>query len=389
MDSSTVALKELSFLEEGGRVVDGDPAVGRFIAVPPVGAVVIRALRDGATVGEAAAAAERVAGEPVDVAAFVETLRKVGFVDDESPEGGHRTAAVHLSGWRSGPLFRPLFGRVAWTCYGLSYVAVAVAFAWDPGLMPRPSDAFVSDDVGLSLVVFLALTTLSTAVHECWHWLAAAAAGVPARFGVDRRLYFVVFETDLSQLWRLPRRGRYGPVLAGLAVDGVVLAALTGALAAAGAGLWAPSPWVLALVRGLLLAKLLTVGWQAMVFLRTDLYAVLVIATGTLNLWRVKTLLLRRALRRLDAEGRADLDRANPRDLAVGAWFRWVWLAGFAVAAAYLVGFYVPAAAVVVRYVLDGLAAGPGAPSFWYAAVVAALVLWPHVAVVVAPLRRR
>ena len=36
-------------------------------------------------------------------------------------------------------------------------------------------------------------------------------------------MYFFVFETDMSQLWGVPRRQRYLPMLAGSAYEGVTL----------------------------------------------------------------------------------------------------------------------------------------------------------------------
>ena len=109
-----------------------------------------------------------------------------------------------------------------------------------------------------------------------WHWLAARALDLRTRFGGDRRLFFLVFETDLSQLWSVPRRRWYGPQLAGLAIDMVVLGALLGVQLVAGPVRPLPAPvFVLA-----------STLWQCMVFLRTDLYGVLVTATGCRDLWQ-------------------------------------------------------------------------------------------------------
>lgn len=388
---ATVLLKELTLTDDGDKVIVGDPQVGRFVAVPPVGAVVIRALRDGATIGQAKVQAETLVGETVDVTAFVATLGRLGFVAD-SDVVEHRTAAIHLTGWRAGPraaLVRPFFGRTAWTVYALAFAFTLVILATVPQVRPTAGDAFIIDDVGLSLLVFLLLSTATTAFHECWHWLAAVAAGVPARFGVDRRWYFIVFETDLSQIWRLPRRARYGPVLAGLAADSVLMAGVVMVELGELAGWWRLPTTVASLAASLLFAKVASVTWQAMLFLRTDLYAVLQIATGCRNLWRVKTLLLRRAFGRLDESGRAELNRANPRDVAVGRWFRWVWLGGFGVALAWFGAFYLPFLMVIVRWAGDGLALGPARPAFWYHLGVFVGVFWPHAALCYAAIRDR
>jgi hypothetical protein len=64
-------------------------------------------------------------------------------------------------------------------------------------------------------------------------------------------------------------------------------------------------------------------------FLRADLYAVLVAATGCHNLWRAKILSLRRALKSLTLAQVGELATLHSRDVAVAAWFGWLWLVGF------------------------------------------------------------
>ena len=96
-----------------------------------------------------------------------------------------------------------------------------------------------------------------------------------------------------------------------------------------------------------------------MVFLRTDLYGVLVTAAGCRNLWEVKSLLLRRAFGRLDADGATQLAGAHPRDLAVGRWFRWLYLAGLGLAGAYLAAVFVPIQWTLLSWAASDLAAGP------------------------------
>ncbi|GAA3650306.1 hypothetical protein GCM10022224_011390 [Nonomuraea antimicrobica] len=386
----TVRLRPLSVVPEGDdEVLVGDPATGTFVAIPAVGGVVINALQDGATVEETARRAAEFAGEPVDVPAFVDALRELGFVEDPSdgtaqataeataPEpAGERapvaTAPIQGRRWLRGvraDLARPLFGRIAWTVYALAAGFNVVALLFVPGLRPDPAHDVFFADVGLSTILLYPMFLAVAALHECWHWLAARALGIPARFGVDRRMVFVVFETDLSQLWSVPRRRRYGPLLAGLAVDSLLLA-LSLAL-----------QWVtdLALLPALAYVLVFQIAWQCMIFLRTDLYAVLVTWLRCKNLWRVQALLRRRAFGRLSAAEAEELAAADPHDLRVGRWFRWLWLAGVAVVVAWLGVFVLPVIVGLVQWAATGLAAGPGAWAFWYALCCLAVVITPWV----------
>ncbi|GAA2113900.1 hypothetical protein [Actinomadura alba] len=387
-ERTTIRLRPLSVVDDGDDVLVGDAETGVFVAVPPVGGVVVRAFGRGATLGEASAEAERYAGQPVDLSAFVEKLRKLGFVeqDDAAIRSPGRTAPIQQRGWFRGvsqSLARPFFGRIAWVFYAASFLFCIGCFAFRPDLWPRPGDVFFLDSIGLSALVLYPIAMLGTALHECWHWLAARAAGVQARFGVDLRLYFVVFETDLSQLWALPRRSRFGPLLAGLAIDSVVLAALLAAELTASA--WSMPSTLAGLLAAVVFVKVVTITWQFLVFLRTDIYAVLVTATGCRNLWRVKSLLLRKALGRLSPAHSAELAAAAPRDVQAGRWFRWVWLAGLVATAGWYFGFTLPVLLTVLGWTADGLTTGPLTGRFWLTAAGSVMLLWtPAVTLLIA-----
>lgn len=360
-------LRPLTLVEDGDAVVVGDPESGTYVSVPRVGAAIIRALRDGASIQQAARAAAELAGEPVDAESFVAGLRELGFVDDGEDRQllrPVRTAPIQQRRWliRVSPrLARLAFTPAAWWCYAAALGFCSVVFILRPGLWPRPSQVFVIANDGLSMLLLVPISTALAGLHEAWHWLAARAAGVAARFGIDRRGPFLVLETDLSQLWSVPRRQRYGPQLAGLAVDSAVLAGLLGFELSGPAEGSLPARLAAAFVFVVVVQML----WQCMIFLRTDLYAVLVTATGARNLWEVKSLLLRRTVRPLDAAQRQALASADPRDVRIGRWFRWVYLAGQLGVLWYFLAFFLPILITTFRWTGHGLAAGPKRGEFW------------------------
>ncbi|MFG2006330.1 hypothetical protein ACGFNU_45010 [Spirillospora sp. NPDC048911] len=397
MTGEPVRLRPLSLVDEGDDVLVGDPETGTFVAMPKVGGVVIAALQRGATPEEAGREAAAFAGEPVDMDDFVATLRELGFVAEgeaagqEAAEGELAQAAVAAGSAsaagsvRLGGLVRVLFGRTAWVVYAACALFNVGVLVGVPSMRPDPAeDAFVFDDIGRSILFLYPFTLAVMAVHEVWHWLAARAAGVPARFGVDRRMVFMVFETDLSHLWAVPRGRRFGPLLAGMAFDSVVLACLLAVRLAAGSDLPPVARSLAAAWSFVLVSQLL---WQCMLFLRTDLYAVFITAAGCRNLWRVKTLLLRRAFGRLGAAEAGELDAADPRDVRVGSWFRWLWLAGFAAVAAWVLAFVLPTVPPVVEWTADGISGPPLDGTFWYALVCAAFFFGPWFVVLAVAIR--
>ncbi|WP_188197407.1 hypothetical protein [Nonomuraea sp. SYSU D8015] len=380
-EATTVRLRPLSLVEEGDEVLVGDPETGVFITIPAVGGVVIAALQRGATIEETAAEAEAFAGEPVDIPSFVETLQELGFVEDGSGEEREaaRTAPIQGRRWLAGisqEAIRPFFSPMAWAFYAACGVFSVAVFVMVPSLFPDPAeDAFAFADIGLSAVLLMPFSMVSMALHECGHWLAARAIGIRSRFGVDRRLMLLVFETDLTQVWAVPRRQRYGPLLGGMAIDAVVLALLLGARLLIHTGVWSPPDPVDSTLAVWVFVKLAGFLWQCMIFLRTDLYAVMVNVLGCRNLWQVKTLMLRRAFGRLTPEQAAELEAAAPADVRAARWFRWVWLAGSLGVLAWFAFFLLPVVVVVLQWAAAGVALGPLTGQFWWALLCATLLL--------------
>jgi hypothetical protein len=129
------------------------------------------------------------------------------------------------------------------------------------------------------------------------------------------------------------------------------------------------------LLAAMVFVKVVTITWQFLVFLRTDIYAVLVTATGCRNLWRVKSLLLREAFGRLSPAHSAELTAAAPRDVQVGRWFRWVWLAGLLATVGWYFGFTLPVLLTTLGWIADGLATGPLTGRFWLTATASVALL--------------
>jgi putative peptide zinc metalloprotease protein len=375
--TTTVALRDLSVTDDGEECIIGDPSAGTFINVPAVGGVVVRSLLAGRTVAEATAEAEAFAGETVNVASFVETLDELGFVAHDSAAGDAGptpTAPVQQRTWFTGAderVARWFFGRTAWTGYALAALFSLVTLVVRPDLLPLSTDAIVVADFGISALIVLPVGWSITALHEYWHWLAARALGLQSRFGIDVRYgVFLVFETDLTQIWSVARRRRYGPQLAGMAVQGVLLAATLLAEV-----LWRDAPFL----RLLVLLNLATLMWQAMVFLRSDLYAVLVTATGCTNLWETTQLRAKAMFHLISAAERQTLNDASAADRRVSRWFVHVWLIGPVFAVCYLVWYLLPWISGAAAWTVAGLAASPATGTFWWTLASAVALFGPLV----------
>jgi len=382
------AAARLSLVAEGDDVLVGNPATATFVAVPAVGGVVLSALVEGHSVAEAATVAFEHSQVEVDVEDFLATLEEAGILVYE--EGPALSGQVR---WVSGVpswLARPLFGKVAWFCYGLAFLFVIVAFAAEPALRPSFEDYLFVPDPMLSIICAYAMSVVIMIAHESWHWLAGRAIDVPARFRLSYRGIFPAAETDLSLLLTRPRRQRYGPMLAGPAFD-VSLLALAIGLRWAYFDLGLPLSDVLARLLGaLILMSVANLVLQCAVFLRTDLYAVLACALHCDNLYRISWLTMKERLLPVSAEESAELDSASARDRAVARWFSVLYLVGMFGVFWFLLNYLLPAAAGGFSWMVrDILSLSTGSPTFWEAVVVALLTAASNLAPIPLALRER
>jgi len=380
--SSRVKLRELSITVNDGSFMVGDLAHGEFIELPEIGVVVINALRDGHTLAETEQIARAQAGMDVDVADFVAILRDVGFVESidgtaiaaDSPEltDGGRVGAV------AARLARPLYSEPAMMMYGLLFAACVAALTAVRWLRPSYGQLFFLSNPVLSITLLTIVTTPLVIAHELAHWLGGRVEGIPARITVSRRYYLMVAQTDLSGLWALPPRRRLPALLAGMALETIATAFLLGARAAQHLGWWHPAPTLSRLIAALVITQIFSISFQFALFLRTDLYAVLITCLGCRNLSRISRLTMAGLFRRHAAAEDAELAAANPRDRAVARWYGWVQVGGGILVAFYFVVFFAPAVVYTVRWVVSGLvASSPTASRFWVTLVSGCVAMVP------------
>jgi putative peptide zinc metalloprotease protein len=334
----------LSLVRDGDGYVLGSRYSRDFVAVPAIGGDVVRWLQEGYSVEECARRAEERIGEPVDVAGFVEGLASAGLLPEAEEEVLPAPPAwtVHIG--------RILFGPAGLAVQAALTLTAAAVMLAVPRLRPAYNDAIVSGVPLVSFVVVALVATASGLVHECAHVLAAAARGVPGRISISRRMVTLVYQTDLTRLWSVPRRTRVVPLLAGLLSD----AATVGVLVLV--ELVAAPP----LVRALVFVKVAGIVFQLEVFMRTDLYALFVLATGCRNLWGTKGAVARRAIGRASAEDRALLETVDRKEIRWARVYLFLYLPGVLWTAWYFTVFAVPALRRLVAMSLDAVAAhGP------------------------------
>lgn len=392
-----VDVAHLTVQPDGDEFLVGDLADGTFVAIPQVGAIALDALRRGETIAEATAAAGAFAGAEVDVLGFVEVLRDQGLLRaDAAPaettvraESWGRRTAGPVADWAA----RVLLSGPALSVAAVSLIGTLIVMLLVPGLRPSWESIIFLPDPALSLLVNIGTVVALACLHEAFHWLGARRLGLPARFGVSRRGLFLVFETDLTRLWGAPRRDRYVAFLAGSAADATVLGVSVFARLAHQQG-WIVLPEILNRYLAIVvLTQVIALIGQTPLFMRTDLYAVLVSALGCRNLYRTSMLSIKQHFLALSASEQRELDEASERDRQVARWFGVLYLVGVVGLTYLLLGIFVPAAFSMIVWSVQNVASTPVTSLvFWEALLVSVLlsaeILWPPLHWAIGRLRR-
>ncbi|HEY5846737.1 MAG TPA: hypothetical protein VIT42_08110 [Microlunatus sp.] len=327
--------RDLTAVRDGDGYVIGSPRSPDYLAVPEIGGQVVEWLRAGHELERCAELAEAAAGQTVDVVRFVAVLDDAGLLPDET-EARDDSAAAPVRCRRIGRfLFGPT-GLVIQLVLGLAAIVLLVSA---PDLRPTFEDGFIVDTPLAAMLALAAIGTAGGVLHEVAHVLAAARFGVRSRLSISRRLFVIVYQTDLTGLWGLPRRQRAVPIAAGMTSDAAILGLLLIAELMLPAD---PHPLVPAVVRALVLLKITALVFQIEVFMRTDVYALFALATRSRNLWAVKGAVARAVLRRATDDDRRLLATTSPREVKWARLYLLLYLPGVAWATWYLVEFGIP-----------------------------------------------
>lgn len=296
--------------DDPDAVVMGRTELGEFVELPRVAADAIELLGQGRTIGEAEAAVAAEHDVRLDLGELAEALVELGFVatvdSQPIPDLAQRLPGSHLP-WLHERHVRWLFSQPVGALWLGVLIAAIVTWWQQPDLFVEASDFYWTSYVGLAVLVNTVLFSVSLSVHELMHLAAARSYGAPARISFATRLHHLVVQTDVTAIWAVPRRLRYRVYLAGILWDGFVICACT--LLVAYAGLPAGVDRLLTAVT---LCVLLSLLFQLQVYMRIDLYYVLMEWLRCRNLFHDGMAYAGHLLRRLAHRPSADPSAGLP-----------------------------------------------------------------------------
>ena len=313
-----------------------------FLSVPVEALDILTNLANGKTVGEAQHLYEKKYGEIPDIKSFLELLEHEGFIS-ASPTGereftppaaapqpsaqaeSHRSHFSYIS---------PALARRIWSrpvlMLGCLLIGLALTLiCFDPSLIPPASVFVFPQHLTLLSLALTALVFLSVFLHELGHLVAARAAGVPSWLSLSHRLWFLVAQTDMTGIWRAPKRARYIALLAGALVDAVSAAILIMLLWGDRHGWLTFNPTAKLLTQAFLLTYLLRLLWQCYLFMRTDFYYVIATALKCKSLMAdTESFLLNQLARIVPRIRRIDQSAIPSREMRVIRCYSLIWLVG-------------------------------------------------------------
>ncbi|WP_433750530.1 hypothetical protein [Falsibacillus pallidus] len=266
---SILDASHLSVQPEGEEFTIGDPVKNIFIRIPEEGAEVVRCMNGERTIQEVQDKLLHEFGFEVDVLDFADSLLDLNLIakwDGEilTEEAAHENQMAQ----KLGMIF---FGKPTLMVYGVLAAAAIVIGLASRLSFPIYQDAFVFESIGKSLLYFFLVSWVLTIIHEACHYIAASKEGVPVKFNLSIRWFWVVVEADMNGLWSLPKKNRYIPLLAGMIMDAVILSGVI-IISERASG----NEFLFGTCKMIMLIQTYKLLWQFLIFVRTDVYYVIV-----------------------------------------------------------------------------------------------------------------
>lgn len=281
---SHLVLVPIEIRKDKKNYIVEDNSSGEFYEMPEVCIDAIQLINEGYQLGEIESRLKsKYPHEEVDLLDFAEQLLELQLVVEM--DGVKLAAPIKKQDplgfeWISPELGKIFFNKVAYTVYAVLFFINIFLFLTHPSLFPDFKDIFIFDLMVLNIPAWLVLSFCFVLLHEFGHVLAMRAYKLPTKLTIGHRLFLVVFETDMSSVWKLPSKDRNVLYLAGLCFDTFVLfAALLGQLIFAdGSGIF------LSVLKVIVLDAFIRMIYQCCIYMKTDLYYVFENSTGVYNL---------------------------------------------------------------------------------------------------------
>ena len=284
---SIITLYPLSIQKDKKHYIVEEPISGDFFELPEISVDAIKRLEKGeelATIEKALK--DSYPEEEVDIIEFVEQLVELGLVQevdgiqvqrDEEKQTKSRSGGggfLWIPSWVGQLFFNGAMNKI----YLLLLVINIFVLILNPELFPHYKDIFLFDSMVLNMISYLLISLILILIHEFGHVLAIRSYNLPAKLSIGNRLLFIVFETDLTQAWKLEPKQRNTLYFAGMSFEQIILFLSFGFM------LLFPNANFVGIVSIIVLDIFIKFIYQCCFYMKTDVYYVVENVTGCYNL---------------------------------------------------------------------------------------------------------
>lgn len=278
--NSEIELIDLSITpQDNGNYIVGNLVDRNFIALPEIAIHIIIKLQNKHILK---LVKEEILSEfefDIDIVNFVQQLEKYSFIKKidsqlirEEPIYAIENSKLERLSVKASSFF---FHSTSIISYNLIFLANIILIITFPTIFPTIYDIFQFPMLSISLFFFYLIMSFSTVLHELAHFLAAKKHGIHSSFGLQRRFLFLTAITDLTNLWTLDRKKRYIPFLAGMMINSCLLFFSLSLLTAEHLSWFSIHSFGISLLKINAIGQVMSLGFQLLLFVRSDLYYVL------------------------------------------------------------------------------------------------------------------
>jgi len=158
---------------------------------------------------------------------------------------------------------------IAMLIFSVIYIIVSGEFA----ILYK--EIIISKYIGINLLLIIIVSWILLLLHEMGHYYAAIRFNIKPTFKISVRLFWIVIEANVNRLWEKEKKEKYITFSAGVFVESIILFFCSLFL------LLNIQNNLIRLIIFIILYRLL---WQLLIFLRTDLYFIVITYLDTNSL---------------------------------------------------------------------------------------------------------
>ena len=139
---------------------------------------------------------------------------------------------------------------------------------------PRSKDVFWNPSTSVSLITFFVVSLIMLFKHELAHLFSALEFGIKGKIQLSRRMFYLVAETSIEDIYKLPLKKRLIIYLSGIASDGVVLGICMLLMHFVDMGVFSLNELSILFLKQVVYVSWISILWQFRFFMKTDIYAI-------------------------------------------------------------------------------------------------------------------